>query len=282
MAEFKRISSLTNWPDTKAKHQIINQVIFDKYITHYEYQYYKQTRKHWPLISKCWAHSASRELLKYGIDVSPGTLRGYLRELKRGTRDATSASIFSGEGLGPRAGKEEMYKQLELLIKLFLKDNPRHYVGLPANQVVQVINKNDSVVACETNKEMLSFMSRMIGYFRPKGATVINRDIISFLNETDQKFNIFDLDLMCYLNEKRIANIASALANSMEDVSVVSLASCVGRKLKESIYTEMMPRLLKEKLKNVKVSVDECYSEKYCDKVVPMRYELIVIRRNDA
>ena len=96
---------LKNWPDAAARHQIINQVIFEEYILACQ-----QKRAD-------WTGRAKKRLEFYGIDLAESTLYNYRLQLKSGVRNAMTSSSFGGklfEELGSRVGKEGMYKQIDL------------------------------------------------------------------------------------------------------------------------------------------------------------------------
>jgi hypothetical protein len=192
-----------------------------------------------------------------------------------------SSSSFGGklyEELGSRVGKEGMYKQIDLLVHLFLEE-PK-YIGLPANQLLYIIQKyGDDVTACEWDKKMFEFMRNIKARFAPSSVASIHRgDIISYLEDTEESFSLFDFDLMQHLYEEDIERMAEAIARTSQSVSVVNVASCIGRARTEEEYREIMPSLLIEKLEKQGCSVIENYSDGYADRVTPMRYELLVVK----
>lgn len=273
MLETKRCSKclpLKNWPDSVARHQIINQIIFEEYIL--ACQQKKAT----------WTEKAQERLEFYGVDISQSTLYNYRLQLKNGSRNAMTSSSFGGklyEELGSRVGKEGMYKQIDLLVKMFLNDVK--YIGLPANQLLYVIQKyKNNVVACELDKKMFEFMRNIKARFVPNSpATVYNKDIISYLEQTKERFSLFDFDLMKHLYEPDIERLANCIAKTSELTAIISVASCIGRTRTEKEYRKVMPKMLIDKLNNNGCAIINNYSDGYSDRVTPMRYELLVIKR---
>ena len=260
---------LKNWSDASARHQIINQVIFEEYILTCQQ---KRTG---------WANKARQRLLFYGIDIKCGTLYNYRQQLKSGIRSALTSSSFGGklyEELGSRTGKEGMYKQIDLLVHLFI-DNPE-YIGLPANQLLYVIRKyNGNVVACEWDKKMFEFMRNLKARFAPGSAASIHYgDILSYLEDTDEKFSLYDFDLMQHLYNDDLDRIASAIARTSRPISIVNIASCIGRSRTEGEYKEIMPSYIIRELSNCGCEIIKHYSDGYSDRVTPMRYELLVVK----
>jgi hypothetical protein len=260
---------LKNWSDAFARHQIINQIIYEEYIMACQQKKVN------------WEKKAQERLEFYGINVTQSTLCNYRLQLKNGTRNALASSSFGGklyEELGSRVGKEGMYKQIDLLVHLFL-NNPK-YIGLPANQLIYMIRKyKDNVVACEWDRKMFEFMRNLKGRFAPNSATqVFHGDIISYLEETSDKFSLFDFDLMQHLYEKDIKRMAGAIARTAESTIIVNVASCIGRAKTEKEYREIMPSMLIDELEECGCSTIEHYSDGYADRVTPMRYELLVVK----
>lgn len=259
---------LKNWPDASARHQIINQVIFEEYILACQ-----QKRADWTL-------KAKERLSFYGIDLAESTLYNYRLQLKRGDRVALASSSFGGklyEELGSRVGKEGMYKQIDLLVHFFL-DDPK-YIGLPANQLIYMIRKyNGNVVACEWDRRMFEFMRNLKARFAPESAvTIYKGNIFDYLEETDETFSLYDFDLMQHLHEDDIKRMAEAVVRTTEPLSIVSVASCIGRSRTEEEYRETMPSLLIEEINKCGGSIVRSYSDGYADRVTPMRYELLVV-----
>ena len=75
-----RCLPLQNWPDASARHQIINQIIYE------EYSLACQQKK------TNWAEKAQKRLEFYGINISKLTLNNYKFKLKSGVRSAIASS----------------------------------------------------------------------------------------------------------------------------------------------------------------------------------------------
>lgn len=208
-------------------------------------------------------------------------MRRYVGQIVRSERDPVCASAFSEKspgGLAARSGKETMYGQIDLLERTFLQGIGLSYVGLPANQILSVIRKyGDSVRACERDRRMVRFMRFLKDRFFPEsGAHVIDGDIFWYLDETEERYTVFDIDLMMYVKGSTVDQIASAVNRTAGQRAVISVASCIGRKITEAEYRTLMPSRLIEKLK---LRVLANYSGGYCDHVAPMRYELLAVER---
>lgn len=263
-----RNSPIQNWVDHNSRHRIVNQIIYE--------ELYNSG-------GGLWERKVAERLGYFGIRLSESTIRGYVRQIGALERDPVCASAFSDKspnGLASRSGKEVMYGQLDLLEHAFLSSCglPLLYVGLPANQILSVIRKyGGKVWACERNPKMLRFMQFLKGkFFSESPARVIGKDIFEFLSETEERFTVFDVDLMLYMREQTIAKLAAALNRAAGQRAVVSIASCIGRKITEGEYKRLMPSQLVERLE---FRVLASYSGGYCDHVAPMRYELIAMER---
>lgn len=262
----RRCLPLRNWPDANARNQIINQIIFEEHAKNYD-------RSIWPNV-------ASNRLKFYGIDIAGSTLTSYKYSIISGARSAEASSSFKGLQLWPRVGKGIMYGQLDLMVSSFL-DCPK-YVGLPANQIVHMIQKyNDHIVACEVDDNMFKFMSAVKEIFAPYSeSTILKGDIFSYLEISNRKFSLYDFDLMKYMDDEYITKIADVISRTSERVSVINIASCVGRKIKDSQYRTIMPSLLIDQIRSKGYRILQNYSGGYSDRVTPMRYELLAIEKN--
>jgi len=277
MAEQKRCAKclpLKNWPDAVARHQIINQIIYEEYILACQQK------------KANWTEQAQKRLEFYGINISPSALYNYRLKLKSGDRTAMASSSFGGklyEELGSRVGKEGMYKQIDLLVRMFLQEDSKYdpkYIGLPANQLLYMIQKyGNNVVACEWDKKMFEFMRNIKARFAPNStASIYHGDIFSYLEETDQSFSLFDFDLMQHLFKPDIDRMASVIAKTAEATAIVNVASCIGRTRTEQEYRRIMPDTLIEALQKHDCFTVGNYSDGYSDRVTPMRYELLVVK----
>ena len=264
---------LKNWSDPTARHQIINQIVFEEYIIFSKDKTYN------------WKAKVKRRLEFYGIYLEESTINSIRQQLKNGKRNASASSTFGGKlykELGSRIGKEKMYGQIDILSYLYLKKSPNkiNYIGLPANQFLYLIRKyGGNIIACELNKDMFEFMKEMKNEFAPNSsAEVFNENIFEYLDRTNKRFSFFDFDLMKQINRNDVENIVCSVLKTSESISIVSVASCIGRKKTEKQHKEIMPKYFIEKIKEKSGNVLECFSGGYIDKIIPMRYELFVIQ----
>lgn len=260
MKQFRN-SPITNWIDRNARNRIINQFIFE--------ELYKDT--------PTWTQKVQERLKFYNIEISADTLHRYAKDLKD-IREPVCASAFnnSTNGLSARVGKEVMYGQFDMLVKLFI--NEIKYIGLPANQILSIARKYKNIVACERDFEMYKFMSFLKQNFADQQIEIINSDLFKYFDSTDKKFNVFDIDLMLVMTEELVDKLYTSIINHCEVPSVVNIVSCVGRKISDIEYeirTTRLIRLLKSRMLHH-------YSGRYCDHVIPMRFEMFVIgEQND-
>jgi hypothetical protein len=165
------------------------------------------------------------------------------------------------------------------------------YVGLPAGystgiegqmkaarpiHTMDVIEKDRSIWSYISFKDYPVVVgTRQVG----QTAGIYHEDIFSYLMyQPANKYNLFDLDLMCHLNVERITKIVEALGRTAEKMAVLNLVTSYGHGLTTAKYEEeLRPILLQEIGQVFKINVKE--SGKYCDRHIPMKYEHIAISR---
>lgn len=249
--------------DRNSANKIINTIIINNYFK------YKG--------NKDWIYNAKSDLEKYNINLKPTTLHSFLVEMKKGKRDCSMSSYFNNK-VFTRSGKDGVYKEFETLISCFIND--KHYVGLPANQLISVSRKYDSVVACERNKNMYSLMSMMKDNFN-LSSKIVKKNIIDYLMETEEKFSIYDIDLMTYIDRNNIIeDLSNGICKTSFPLSVICLISCCGRKITDEKYNSLMPNKFINELEKRNINIIYKKSGKYIDQISPMRYELLVIKSN--
>ncbi len=251
-----------NWVDQTARHQIINAIVFKEKTSN----------------NINWIKSAKAKLEKFGIFLSSSRILQIDRELRNGVRNPIAASAFRGK-IVSRYGKDLMYMIMKTLSEEYI-NNQKMYVGLPADQIVDTIHKYDTVVACERHSDMFLYMKELNRIYNFKNnATLVNNDILKFLKTTDRKFNIYDFDFMCYVNNKLISEVASAVNNTCMDTFIINIATCIGRKITEDQYRQLMPSCIDSELSKCNIEVITCRSGSSRDTVTPMRYEILVCKR---
>lgn len=235
---------------------------------------------------KDWADRASKWLCeKHGIVRTPGTLIGMLASIRNRSRSAISASGFIGDDLDPqsRYEKDIFYGKLEVYVHEFLCDFDKHYVGLPANQLMYVAQKYDTVVACERDQNMAYFIRDLNRFIIKKSNVVVeNSDIFDYLMATEKKFNVYDLDLMTHLTEAKIKNIVKSIKRTAAKRAVVALVSIGGRHITIKEYKTLMPEIF---INEMEYEDEWCvvgnFSGKYKDIKMPMFWEIFTIERHD-
>jgi len=226
-------------------------------------------------------------LKEYDIDLSSGVIKSYKAQIKSGVRNPISSSNFSnalfGSSFSSRYGKDAMYGQFSLWEKIYLKDEEKIYVGLPANQIL-FINQMygaKNVFACDSDEYMIRFMASLQEHFsnRPH-ATIYYGDVFEFLSRTSEKFSVYDLDLMCHANSPElIPRIAEGVTKTSRDVAVVNVATSVGRWISEDDYFSIMPGDLINEIEERGFNVIDVFSGGYNDRIIPMKYEFLAIER---
>lgn len=263
---------LRNWPDQRARHQIINAVIY-----HEKYTAYKERRRN-------WAVSAQKHLTKWGINISTARLNQIDRALRNGERAYMSASAFRGSDIKPRGDKDVMYAGMYMVENCIL--DGKHYIGLAADQILSVASRYDTVTICERDPEMVAFMLFLKRTYMPQKPIALHHcDIFEFLNKTDKKFSVYDFDLMCYATPELASSIANAVTKTSEDMSVVNTVTCIGRKITRKKYRQIMPEKLIGAIEGVngweanKIEPPDKYG-KSRDSAMPMRYELLFVQKS--
>ena len=245
--------------------RIINQIIYE--------ECFRTNGNKWV------AYASARLIKEFGIYRADDTLERMLRNIRNGSRLGVALSSFANK-MTSRYEKDVMYSKVEMLIHEHLGDD-LSYIGLPANQIVSLIQKYSNIWAYEVNKDTFKFMA-FLNKVMDKKAIVINDDIFSFIDlpcpeDKSNMFNIFDFDLMCALNENIIDKIINMLNVSAKKTSIVSIISIGGRHISSKEYNNLMPILYRKinKFFNIKT----LYSGRYKDLKFPMRYELFVLDR---
>lgn len=251
---------------SSTRHKIINQVIYEEF---FQSTYTKRD----------WVVEASNRLKTFGIKITPSTLQNYKKEIQAGTRDPSAIANFSGNSLNSdfytsRYGKDGMYKQFKLWANVYIGNQMWKYVGLPANQLLSIRQEYKNVIACEKDLSMVEFMICLNKHFAPEGkkATIIRSDIFNFLNATDEKFSIYDFDLMCHITTNNLLDsLVESIVKTSENKCIVNVATTIGRKISEAQYDNIMPHQFIEKIKE-HMNVISYFCDGYNDRIIPMKY----------
>ena len=258
------------------KHRLINQIIMKEFIF-----------SHWKKDLKNWEKRASKRLRdNFSIKIQPSTLKSRLYGIRNRQINPICASDFS-QGVSyesipaSRYGKDSMQLAFNVLINSFLTTRKLKYVGLPANQLAYYSSLYHKVRACEINEDMMKYMKALNKLIiRQNNVHVINKNIFEYLNNTREKFNIYDFDLMLAINLDIIDKIAYSVNRTMENTAIISITSIGGRHITTKQYNELMPSLLVEKLESLGLNIiNNPFSGAYRDIKMPMRYEFLVIER---
>lgn len=251
--------------------RLVNFIIYSEYI-----QSKVEHRDDWAIRAASWLKN------RYNIERSPNTLKSILTDIRNGTRNAICASGFIGD-VEPKSRyeKDVMYGKFDTYIHEFIKE-PLCYVGLPANQLVYVSQRYDSIVACEHEKVMAMFMEDLNKFIiKNKDITVERKDIFKYLEGTSNRFNVFDLDLMEALTTERIEYIAKSIKKTAMNRSAILLVSIGGRHITMKNYKELMPGNFINELERDGVwkVINVPFSGRYKDIKMPMCFEILILER---
>jgi hypothetical protein len=186
-----------------------------------------------------------------------------------------------------RIGKDRCYEGFWTLIDImFPNKEERYYIGLSSNQLSLVKDKiNNDIVVIENRyrkaqqlKRLALFINTLYG---PK-IKVLNMNIFTHLrsNKAKNKYNIFDLDLMCALPiEKEIYSWASSIWNAAHyKTNLIYIANSIGRNITEKEH-DIRIEILNKALEEVGFK-DIRYSRfAYRDRRIPIRGERIILTK---
>jgi hypothetical protein len=183
-----------------------------------------------------------------------------------------------------REGKDQNYAGIISLVDILLpKREMRRYVGLPANQLDVIASTiSNSIVAVEYKPDKASKLKQFAQFVtqmrRNTRINVINDDIWSYLQTSEEKFNIFDLDLMCCLPKVSLKWAQAIWHSALPGVSVVHLTTTVGRKITVDSYETNVVRFTGN-LNSVGFKSLGHSRFSYRDRVIPMRCERFVLKK---
>lgn len=242
------------------KRQIINFITVNQYLKN----------------KSLYGRRAAYQLKELGVKTSNANISQVMNNISNGRSRAEFPSIFNNK-LSPRTGKDESYAAFWRLGEIFLDNQEWKYVGLPAHNIEiicsNIIGNPSNVTACELSPDTYNWMN--IFYFKTKRRRpiIINQNIFNFLNETQDKFNVFDFDLCNGIRSNIDFNKWAALIyRTSEDRSIINISSMIGRRCgTEKEYREIMPQTMTEALYKGGFNIVKNYNDGYTDRV-PMRY----------
>lgn len=226
------------------------------------------------VIDKLWNKTVSK------VELYPRVEKRF-RVLLSGKVIPKLPSIFNSIP-GYREGKNEAYKEFWRLVDKWGQDlEERSYVGLPANQLSEILSHVETIDSCERDKEMFSWQQRYCDTFGLSSkVSLCQKDIFVFMQEEHKNWNVIDLDLMCFISEGFITKVTDTLALlDGTGIKCLNLASCIGRKITKAQYNSLMPGRLEEELKKRGMEVVDANRSYYKDRVVPIACEHLVIKK---
>ena len=187
-----------------------------------------------------------------------------------------------------REGKDQNYAGLIALVDIMLpRKQMRYYVGLPANQLDFIATSvGGNITAVEKVPERAQKIAQFAKFVTKMRnnmlINVVNDDVWSYLQTTSEKFNVFDLDLMCHLPDD-----SSSWANAIHlaarpGVSVAHVTTCIGRGkfdgLTEEKYETRVVRFIGNLISAGFKSLGHSRFS-YRDRITPMRCERLVLKK---
>jgi hypothetical protein len=114
-----------------------------------------------------------------------------------------------------------------------------------------------------------------------ENVAVENVDIFKYLNSTNNKFNVFDFDLMEALDENRVKQIIDVVDKTALSRAIICIISVGGRSISSKEYKDIMPKVLINEIGNKGIwrIINKPFSGKYKDIIMPMRVEIVVIEK---
>ena len=134
-----------------------------------------------------------------------------------------------------REGKDQNYAGFLSLVDVFQpRVEERCYIGLPANQFDVIASKiGGSIFAVERNRERAEELEKFKSFIQKRrrkvSLTVANCDIWILLQTLANEFNIFDLDLMCPMQEDTLEWAEVFYHSAKPGMSILNLTTIVGR-----------------------------------------------------
>jgi len=231
-----------------------------------------------------WTGNALEELKRLGITKYPQgrkslnaqSLHHKRMQLRRGIVPCVLPAVFNGEP-GPRIEKDKMYAELWRTTETFLEKMA--YCGLVANQLDTIRNRlgpEARIVSCEVDETMYQ-KQKSLARFLNLDIELKKENIFSFLENTEEKFNILDLDLMTRLTSVRqLESWIKIIVKSTQEKSVVNLTTTIGRNTTEKKYNEIIEEI-PELFESLNCKVVKHFRGKYRERMAPMRYEHLVL-----
>ena len=218
----------------------------------------------------------------------PNVYQHYQRVLA-GTPLRPSADVDGTPSV--REGKDQNYAGIISLVDIFLpRREDRCYVGLPANQLDTIAsNIGGSIVAVERDPKRAGQLEQLKKFTEMRHNVrieVVNDDIICYLSrynseieeyENENKYNIFDLDLMCHLPS--YPYFTDYLYRTAKlGFSLIHITTCVGRKITVDEYETRVVRFSRSLASSGFESIGHSRFS-YRDRITPMRSERFIVRK---
>jgi hypothetical protein len=160
--------------------------------------------------------------------------------------------VLAGDSLRPsadvsgtpsiREGKDQNYAAFISLVDIFLpRAEKRAYVGLPANQLDDIASRiGGSILAVERDSQRTVELEKFKNFIqkrrRDANLNVASSDIWMLLQGCKDRFNIFDLDLMCPLTEDTFNWAEAVYRAAQPGFTVLNLTTTVGRSITKKNY----------------------------------------------
>ena len=187
-----------------------------------------------------------------------------------------------------RIGKDQNYAGFWTMVDLAIPfPETRKYVGLPANQIDVVrerVASPGSLVVCEmdaTRADKFFRLAQFLHEVRPGPRIEVEvEDIFRVMDRETNRFNIFDLDLMCCLpKSEELESWAKIIYKSaLPGKSVVNLTATVGRGItdKEHLYRST---IFRDMLQFAGFEETGASLWSYRDRQIPMRATRLILNK---
>lgn len=250
-----------------------------------------------------------KQLLDYYIlkeYVLAGKRRGYAAKVQKDLADTHEVlvkehnvlsrvkAIRAGDPLRPsadvsgtpssREGKDQNYAAFVSLVDIFLpRVTERAYVGLPANQLDYISHRiGGRIVAVERHLDRVRELQKLNSFIRSRrpGASlkVVHGDIWEILSGSEEKFNVFDLDLMCPIEERNMRWAKAIFDAARPGRSLLHLTTTCGRSITQRQHEKYTNRF-RSNLARVGFEPFGSSSFLYRDRATPMRCERFVLSK---
>lgn len=226
-------------------------------------------------------------LATHRVTLSPATIYSRVKKIISGDTIIRPSADVNGSP-SARDGKDQGYAGFWSLVDIAIPDrNQRYYIGLAANQldVVRSHISYSSITVCEKLSERADNLCHLAGLaerFRPgPRVDIVVGDIFKQIGKEENKYNIFDLDLMCQLPEEKKINkwVKKIYRASYPGKVVIGITTGIGRTGNTRERYKFRADYLQRALESVGFQDVGCSRFAYRDRRIPMRSERFILTK---